>query len=99
MSLTTAEAPSEMAIFRRIVEQDEPLFSVEAAQAILRLAFSPADRTRMNRLAEKNRRGKLTPVEEEELNNYVRVGQILGILQSKARRAVQLGSRSRDDET
>lgn len=93
MPLTPGEAPSEMAIFRRLVEQDEPRLSGEAAQAILQLAFSPTDRTRMNRLAEKNRRGKLTPIEDEELNNYIRVGQILGILQSKARRAV-----SRDDE-
>ena len=59
---------------------------MQPAHAILRLQFSPADRRRMNRLAETIHHGKLTPSEDEELNNYIRVGQILGILQSKARR-------------
>ena len=43
----------------------------------------------MNRLAAKNRQGSLKPDEEVELNNYIRVGQMLGILQSKARRSLK----------
>lgn len=78
---------SEMAILRRIVDPEQPLLSTEAAQAILRLDFSAADRARMNELAAKNRDGKLTASEEQELDNYIRVGQTLGILQSKARRS------------
>jgi hypothetical protein len=42
----------------------------------------------MNALAAKNQAGELTADEEEELTNYIRVGQTLGILQSKARRAL-----------
>ncbi len=79
---------SEMAILRRIVDPEQPLLSTEAAQAILRLDFSAADRARMNELAAKNRDGKLTASEEQELDNYIRVGQTLGILQSKARRSL-----------
>lgn len=37
-------------------------------------------------MAAKNREGKLNPEEEPELNNYIRVGQTLGVLPSKARR-------------
>ena len=44
----------------------------------------------MNRLAARNRAGKLKPQEEEELNNFIRVGQTLGILQSKARRSLKV---------
>jgi hypothetical protein len=85
----TATIPSsEMAILRRVVNMDQQVLSAEAARAILRLRFSASDKARINRLAGRNRRGKLTPEEEEELNNYIRVGQTLGILQSKARRSL-----------
>lgn len=86
MSSATTET-SEMAILRRVVDPEQPFLSEEAARAILRLDFSAADRARMNQLAAKNRDGKLTPTEEQELNSYIRVGQTLGILQSKARRS------------
>jgi hypothetical protein len=94
MSLATAET-SEMAIFRRIVDSEQPFLSAEAAQALLRLNFNADDRTRMNHLAVKNRVGKLTPAEEQELNSYIRVGQMLGILQSKARRSLRAASKSK----
>jgi hypothetical protein len=86
----TATIPSsEMAILRRVVDSDQPVLSADAAKAILRLRFSASDKARMNRLAARNRKGKLTPEEGEELNNYIRVGQTLGILQSKARRSLK----------
>lgn len=88
MSSATTET-SEMAILRRIIDPEQPFLSAEAAQVILRLDFSAADRARMNQLAAKNRKGKLTPTEEQELNSYIRVGQTLGILQSKARRSLR----------
>lgn len=93
MSSTTTET-SEMAILRRIIDPEQPFLSEEAAQAILRLDFSVADRTRMDQLAAKNREGKLTPTEEQELNSYLRVGQTLGILQSKARRSLRAAGKS-----
>jgi hypothetical protein len=89
MGAITAKPPSEMTILRRIVDADKPVLSPDAASAILRLDFDARDRARMNRLAAKNRDGKLTPVEDEELENYIRVGQTLGILKSKARRSLK----------
>ena len=88
MSTASASSVSEMAILRRIVDGEQSDFTKEAAQAILRLSFGAADRVRMNALAVKNQAGELTADEEEELTNYIRVGQTLGILQSKARRAL-----------
>jgi len=81
--------PSELDIFRRIVDADHLPLSVDAAESLLRLSFSSADQRRMNQLAGKNRQGRIRPEEEEELNNFLRVGQLLGILQSKARQSVK----------
>ena len=89
MAKSAISSTSEMAILRRVIDPEQPSLSVEAALAILRLDFSASDRARMNDLAAKNRAGKLTAAEDEELENYIRVGQTLGILQSKARRSLK----------
>jgi hypothetical protein len=89
MPRTKTVPTSEMAILRRVVDSDQRVLSEDAARAILRLRFSAPDRGRMNRLAAKNRQGKLKSEEEVELSNYIRVGQTLGILQSKARRSLK----------
>ncbi len=89
MPKTTVNPTSEMAILRRVVDSDQPVLSPDGTRAILRLRFSVSDKRRMNRLAAKNRQGKLKPEEAVELDNYIRVGQTLGILQSKARRSLK----------
>lgn len=94
MSTVRASSISEMAILRRVVDPDQPYLSREAARDLLRLQLSKPDRRRMNQLAAKNRNGKLTPKEEEELDNFIRVGQTLGILQSKARRTLRCEEKS-----
>ncbi len=86
---TTVNPTSEMAILRRVVDSDQPVLSSDAARAILRLRFSVSDKRRMNRLAAKNRQGKLKSEEVVELDNSIRVGQTLGILQSKVRRSLK----------
>ena len=94
MTRAVTNPTSEMAILRRVVDSEQPFLSPDAARAILRLRFGSADRARMNRLAAKNREGKLKPEQETELDNYIRVGQTLGILQSKARRALKANRKS-----
>jgi hypothetical protein len=84
----TVPGPSDVDIFRRIVDPEKPFFSEEAARGILRLRFAAADQARMNELAAKNREGGISQAEDQELENYIRAGQILGILQSKARRSL-----------
>ena len=86
---TLRQPPSELDIFRRIVAPDQPTLSVDAAEALLQIGFAPVDRRRMNHLAEKNRAGRLTSRDEQELNSYIRAGQLLGILQSKARQSLR----------
>lgn len=86
---TTQPPPSELDIFRRIVDPDRPTLSLDAAQALLGLDFRPSDRRRMNLLAEKNRQGRISAREEQELDNFIRAGQLLGIIQSKARQSLK----------
>jgi len=58
---------------------------MEIARQILELRFSDADQARMYELAAKNQLGDLTAAEREELDSYIDVGDVLALLQSKAR--------------
>lgn len=89
MTTMAAKARSEMAILRRVVERKHARLSKEAARAILRLDFDASDRKRMNLLAAKNRAGDLSAADEEELENFIHVGQVLGILKSKSRQVLK----------
>jgi uncharacterized protein YnzC (UPF0291/DUF896 family) len=60
----------------------------QAAETLLELDFRPADRKRMNKLAEKASAGKLTARESEEAESFNRVAHVLALLQSKARRSL-----------
>jgi hypothetical protein len=81
---------SEVAILRRVLEPDKPTFSAQAARDILALDFRPTDKERMHQLAAKAREGTLSPAEQAETNNYERVGHLLNLLQSKARRSLKV---------
>ncbi|HVC97095.1 MAG TPA: hypothetical protein VND64_25680 [Pirellulales bacterium] len=89
MATATERPANEMAILRRVVDSKHSALSKEAAKAILRLDFDATDRRRMNRLAARNRAGQLTPAEHDELDNFIHVGQVLGIFQAKARKALK----------
>lgn len=93
MASPTASQTSEMAIFRQVINADEPFDSPEAARAVLGFRFSARDQAQMNGLAAKSRAGRLTREEEEELDTFVRVGRTIGILQ-KDRRSLKSVARS-----
>ena len=63
-------------------------------EGILALGFDQADNDRMRDLVAKARGGALTPEEQAEVEAYSRVGSLLGILQSRAGRALK-GRRGR----
>jgi hypothetical protein len=95
--MAVAQPPSkysEAAIFARLWDGKERL-TVPVARYILKLGFGDEDTARMHELAERNRAGELTPAEQEELDNFVRVGDLLAILQLKARKLLkQTGARN-----
>jgi len=79
----------EAAILARIAGPDEPALSAATAKGFLTLGFSPADKDRMHTLAVKAREGMLTSDEHAEVEAYSRIRSLLGILESKARRALK----------
>lgn len=80
---------SDVAILSRVLEPNKPTLTPEAAHAILTLEFPPADRERMHQLVEKARQGMLTPREQVEIDNYERVGHLLDLMKSKARKSLK----------
>jgi hypothetical protein len=55
----------------------------------LTLRFSPADKKRLRALAANARAGALTSDEQTQVEAYSRIRSLLGILKSKARRALK----------
>ena len=88
----------EAGILTRLSAPDEPALSHAAANGILalsfspkdkELSFSPKDKERMHALAAKARAGALTPDEQAQIEAYSRVNSLLGVLKSRARRALK----------
>ncbi len=82
---------SEVSILSRILRPEAPTFSPEAAREILALDFDPADKARMRELSARARAGTLNAEEEAAADHYERVGHLLNIIQSKARRSLEGG--------
>jgi hypothetical protein len=59
------------------------------ARALLKLHFSRQDQIRMRELSAKARAGTLTPQEDVDIDTYERLGCLLDILHSQARRVLQ----------
>jgi hypothetical protein len=59
--------------------------SPDSAHAILSLRFPPQDEQRMRELMDKNNRGTISEDEKEEIETYRRLGNLLSILQARAR--------------
>jgi hypothetical protein len=60
----------------------------ETARAIPELGFDTRDQDRMDMLSRKAREGILSADERTELETYLRVNDLLTILQSKARQSL-----------
>ena len=82
-------ANSDAAILNRLVDTTDDALSPDAARFFLAMRFSDDDVERMNELSEKANAGTLTDAEDAEMTDYERVGHLLGILQSKARKSLK----------
>ena len=87
---------SEAAIFARVWEGTAGRMSFPIARHILKLRFSIDDKDRMHELLERNRAGTLSEQELEELDNFVKVADLLAILQSKSRKLLTGGRAARN---
>jgi hypothetical protein len=91
---TTQIESTESAIWSRLLEPRRPALSPQAAHFFLKLDFAREDKERMRKLAAKAREGDLTSTEREEIDTYGRVGSLLSIMKSKARKALKQVSNS-----
>jgi hypothetical protein len=81
--------PSVNRATRQPVIQFEGNLSPGAARSLLKFSFSPRDHERMAELSAKARAGKLTSQEQVEIDTFERLGCVLDILHSQARRTLK----------
>ena len=86
---TRSPGKTASAIGGRIVKPDQADLNPEIARAILKIDFTPGDHRRVDELSAKAQKGTLTPQEGAELDEYIRVGLKLAVLQSKARMSLK----------
>jgi hypothetical protein len=89
----SGEIASEVTILSQLLLNGQGGGTPEFARYLVSLEFSSADKARMHELAVKNQAGKISPQELRELDGYVKAGDLLAILQSKARMALKKNRR------
>jgi hypothetical protein len=90
MSSQVASPNTEAAILARIIDADERQLTPDAARYLLSMKLPSSDEERVNELSAKARAGSLTETEAQELDSYLHIGFLLGVMQSKARRLLKL---------
>jgi hypothetical protein len=78
----------EAAIWARLMDSQPQDLAPEAARYLLSLGFGQRDQARMQELADRSQAGILTADEAMEFDSYLRVGNLLAVMQSKARLAL-----------
>jgi hypothetical protein len=92
MAIKTIAAKPEpvgTAMLEQLADLDPKSISPENARKFLDLAFSPLQRERVHSLSQKAREGSLTAAEEADLDEFIRVADLLAILQSRERQALK----------
>ena len=89
MSPHISSPNTEAAILARLIQIGQEELSRGAAEYLLSIRFGDRDTARMNELSELARQGKLTSEDQAELDSYLHVGNLLAVMQSKGRRALQ----------
>jgi hypothetical protein len=85
MSSQLIGSNSEAAIWARLMQAHKDELSAEAAEFLLSIDFPEDDRQRMLQLAKQSEAGTLTAEERTEFDSYLHVGNLLAVMQSKAR--------------
>jgi hypothetical protein len=89
MSSQVVTPNTEAAILARIIQSEERELTPDAARYLLSMKLPPSDEERVNELSAKARLGSLTGAEEQELDSYLHIGFLLGVMQSKARQLLK----------
>ena len=89
MESATVSLDHEAAILSRAIGPSHGNWPSGIAQAVLSIGLSPADRSRMDTLAEKARDGSLTHDEEIEIEGYRHVCRLIEWMKAKARASLK----------
>jgi hypothetical protein len=81
--------PAGISLLEQLAELDADSLSPETARKLLHLRFESSHEKRVDVLSEKARQGSLLPSERDDLDEYLRVADLLAILQSRARQALK----------
>lgn len=76
---------TEADIFAQAVTPPDGNMSRESAETILKWRFPQTAHDEMRELLQKNSDDTITPAERDVLDRYLRVGQMIDILQAQAR--------------
>ena len=85
MNSQAAAPNTEAAILARIIRAGEDPLTPEVAQYLLSMRLPAGDDERVNELSAKARTGSLTDAEAQELDSYLHIGFLFGVMQAKAR--------------
>jgi hypothetical protein len=89
MASESTFSPSEVAVLGRLIGPEREKLPIATARAILELDFEPRDHERMHELSLKAKQGTLTAEERAEIDAYGRVGCLLDLMHSLARRSLK----------
>jgi hypothetical protein len=89
MSSQVVTPNTEASILARIIQSDEKELTPDVARYLLSMKLPSTDAERVNDLSAKARAGSLTEGERQELESYLHIGILLGVMQSKARRLIK----------
>lgn len=76
---------TESEILADVIGPEQGDLAAEVAQSVLRWKFTDRALARINSLADRNNKGTITAQERQDLEKYLRVGNLINILQAKAR--------------
>jgi hypothetical protein len=86
--MQVATPNTEASILARVIQSDERELSPEIARYLISIKLPPTDEARVNELSAKARAGSLSESESSELDSYLHIGSLLGVMQSRARRVL-----------
>jgi hypothetical protein len=81
--------PVGTALLEQLTDLDARSISTGTARKLLELRFRHPHQERVRVLSQMAQEGTLTPTERAELDEYIRVADLLAILQSRARQALK----------
>ena len=76
---------TEADILKEVVDPNRSTFSPQLVQELLSLKFNEDATNRIRDLLQKNNSGTISSAEKSTLDNYLRVGEFLDLIQAKAR--------------